>query len=47
MRTKEGSAIEAGTVEKIYAPGVGPVKDDEDVLAKITKVVPKKKAAAE
>ena len=47
LRTKEGSAIEAGTAEKIYAPGVGLIKDDQDVLVKITKVVSKEKAAAQ
>jgi acetyl esterase/lipase/beta-glucanase (GH16 family) len=49
LRTKEGSAIEKGTSVKIYAPGVGPIKDDEFVLVKIeteTKVGKKKAAAA-
>jgi len=45
LRTKEGSAIEKGTGDKVYAPGVGLIKDDEFLLAKISKVVPKKKAA--
>jgi hypothetical protein len=45
LRTKEGSSLEKGTSDKIYAPGVGLIKDDEFVLTKITKAVPKKKAA--
>jgi hypothetical protein len=46
LRTREGSAIEKGTSEKVYAPGVGLIKDDEFVLAKIAKVVPKKSGKA-
>jgi hypothetical protein len=34
LRTKEGSAIEKGTGEKIYAPGVGLIKDDEFLLVR-------------
>jgi len=45
LRTKEGSAIEKGTSEKVYAPGVGLVKDDEFLLVKIGKDVPKAKSA--
>jgi hypothetical protein len=36
LQTKETSPLEAGTSEKIYAPGVGLVKDDEFELVKIT-----------
>ncbi len=42
---KEGSSLENGTSDKVYAPGVGLVKDDEFLLTKIAKVVPKKKSA--
>jgi hypothetical protein len=37
VRTRDGSAIESGVSEKIYASGVGLVKDDEFVLVKIEK----------
>ncbi len=37
LRTKESSTIEKGTSEKVYALGVGLIKDDEFVLVKITK----------
>lgn len=43
VRTKEGSSLEPGTVEKVYAPGVGLVKDDQGVLVKIEKTVAMKK----
>jgi hypothetical protein len=46
LRTKEDSAIEKGTSEKVYAPGVGLIKDDEFVLAKIAKTAPKKSGKA-
>ena len=35
LRTKESSAVEAGGGEKVYAPGVGMISDDEMVLVKI------------
>lgn len=35
VRMKEASEPEAGTPEKVYAPGVGLVKDDEFDLAKV------------
>jgi uncharacterized membrane protein YkoI len=37
IRTSDTSAIEAGTSEKIYAPDVGPVKDDEFKLVEIAR----------
>jgi len=37
LRTKESSALEAGEEEKLYAPGVGLVKDAEFELARIEK----------
>jgi hypothetical protein len=46
LRAKDGSAIESGTSEKLYAPGVGLVKDDEFVLEKIVKAGPDKKSPA-
>ena len=45
VRTKEGSSLEPGTVEKIYAPGVGLIKDDQGVLVKIEKKAGTKKSA--
>jgi len=42
LRTREGSAIEKGTSVKVYASGVGLIKDDEFVLAKIEKKAGKK-----
>jgi hypothetical protein len=38
LRMKETSAIEAGSGVKIYAPGVGLVKDDEFVLVRYGKI---------
>jgi hypothetical protein len=35
LRTRESSAIESGSEDKWYAPGVGLIKDAEFVLAKI------------
>jgi hypothetical protein len=35
VNTKDGSAIEAGTGTKLYAPGVGLVRDDDFVLVKV------------
>jgi hypothetical protein len=35
--TRETSAIESGASEKVYAPGIGLVKDDEFDLVKIDK----------
>ena len=46
LRTKEGSSIEKGTSEKVYAPGVGLIKDDEFVLVKIAKTGAKKSGKA-
>jgi len=37
LRVKETSAIEKGSSLKIYAPGIGLIKDDEFVLAKVEK----------
>jgi hypothetical protein len=37
LHTKESSALESGTDDKYYAPGVGIVKDAEFVLVKIEK----------
>jgi hypothetical protein len=37
LHTKETSALESGTEDKYYAPGVGIVKDAEFVLVKIEK----------
>ena len=37
LRVKETSAIERGTSVKIYAPGIGLIKDDAFVLTKIEK----------
>jgi hypothetical protein len=42
VHAKDSSSLESGSSDKIYAPGVGMVKDDEFVLVKIEK--PKKKA---
>jgi hypothetical protein len=47
LRTKEGSAIEKGTSDKVYAPGVGLIKDDEFLLVKVGKAGAKKKSAKE
>lgn len=44
VRTKEGSSLEPGTSEKLYAPGVGLIKDGETVLVKIEKPTKKKGA---
>jgi len=35
LKTEESSAIEAGVGEKLYAPGIGLIKDDEFELAKV------------
>jgi len=43
VRTKDTSSLEPGAGQKTYAPGVGLVKDDEFVLVRIAKTVPKKK----
>jgi hypothetical protein len=40
LHTKETSALESGTEDKYYAPGVGIVKDAEFVLVKIEKGTP-------
>jgi hypothetical protein len=37
LRTREGSDLESGTEEKVYAPGVGIIKDAGFVLVKIEK----------
>jgi hypothetical protein len=37
LRTRESSAIESGSEDKWYAPGVGLIKDAEFVLAKVEK----------
>jgi hypothetical protein len=37
LHTKESSALESGTEDKYYAPGVGLIKDAEFVLVKIEK----------
>jgi hypothetical protein len=37
LHTKESSALESGTEDKYYAPGVGLIKDAEFVLAKFEK----------
>jgi hypothetical protein len=37
LHTKESSALESGTEDKYYAPGVGIIKDAEFVLVKIEK----------
>ena len=42
LRTRESSAMEKGTGEKAYAPGVGLIRDDEFVLVKIAKAEPKR-----
>ena len=47
LRTTEGSTLESATEDKVYAPGVGLVKDEEFLLVKITKTAAKKKAAKE
>ncbi len=39
LRTKESSGLESGLGEKIYAPGVGLIKDDEFLLVKISKTI--------
>jgi len=35
VRTRESSAMESGSEEKLYAPGIGLVKDDKLVLVKV------------
>jgi hypothetical protein len=42
LRTQETNAAENQVDEKIYAPGVGPVKDGSFTLVKIVMTVPKK-----
>ncbi len=37
LHTKESSALESGSEDKYYAPGVGLIKDAEFVLVKIEK----------
>jgi len=37
VQTRDTSAIESDVSEKIFAPGVGQVKDDEFELAEIVK----------
>jgi hypothetical protein len=39
LRIKETSAVESGTSEKVYAPGVGLIRDDEFVLTKYGKIL--------
>lgn len=38
LRIKETSAIESGSSEKVFAPGVGMIKDDSFLLTKIEKL---------
>jgi hypothetical protein len=45
LRTKESSSMEKGMSEKVFAPGVGLVKDDEFVLVKIETQAGKKRAS--
>jgi len=40
LRTREGSALEGGSEEKLYAPGVGLIKDDKLVLTRVEKPKP-------
>jgi hypothetical protein len=35
LRTKETSPLESGASMKVYAPGVGMVRDDEFLLVKV------------
>ncbi|MCC6124944.1 MAG: hypothetical protein IT426_08280 [Pirellulales bacterium] len=44
LLSKESSSLEKGTGEKIYAPGIGLVKDDEFELVKIVKPAIEKNA---
>jgi hypothetical protein len=37
LHTKESSALESGSEDKYYAPGVGLIKDADFVLVKIEK----------
>ena len=46
LRIKETSALEAGSSEKIYAPGVGLVKDDEFLLFKVDSPAPRTPSGA-
>jgi hypothetical protein len=39
LRIKETSAVESGTSEKVYAPGVGLIRDDEFVLTRYGKIL--------
>lgn len=36
LRIKETSAVESGSSEKVYAPGIGLIRDDEFVLTSIS-----------
>jgi len=40
LRTRESSALESGSEEKLFAPGVGQLKDGGFVLAKVEKPKP-------
>ncbi len=40
LHTRESSAIESGSEDKVYAPGVGLIKDADFVLAKAQKIKP-------
>src|SRR5262249_32325302 len=40
LRTRESSAIESGSEEKLHARGVGLVKDDKLVLVRVEKPKP-------
>jgi hypothetical protein len=40
LHTRESSAVEGGTEDKWYAPGIGLIKDAEFVLAKVEKTKP-------
>jgi len=39
LRIKETSAVESGSSKKVYAPGVGLIRDDEFVLTKYGKIL--------
>jgi len=39
LRIKETSAVESGKSEKVYAPGVGLIRDDEFVLTRYGKIL--------
>jgi len=39
LRIKETSAVESGMSEKVYAPGVGLIRDDEFVLTRYGKIL--------